>query len=171
VEIGSTRFRRIAWLVFALEVGGVLVWAIRVRASAHVEHVDGRPAPDGTRFGIPEARRRAIFQDLVRGEPADRRAVEGRREDEIWDRNRDSFFHELEWRRVAAVAASHRLPLWKAYAILDEGIRQKWPPPPGVELRADDAPLARRTRPLEERPILTPAPPTTPPTTTAMPPP
>jgi hypothetical protein len=145
-------------VVFALEVAGVLAWAIRVRASVRVEHVSGRPTPDGTRFGIPEARRRAIFQELVRGEPNDRRAVEGRRDDEIWDRNRDSFFHELESRRVAAVAAAHRLPLWKAYAILDEGIRAKWPPPAGVELRADEAPMARRTRRLEERPILTPAP-------------
>lgn len=164
MEIGSTRFRRIAWVVFALEVAGVLAWAISVRASAHVEHVSGRPAPDGTRFGLPESRRRAIFQDLVRGEPGDRRAAEGRSESEIWDRNHDSFFHEHEWHRVASVASANRLPLWKAWAILDEGIRQKWPPPPGVELRADDAPLAKRTRRLEDRPILTPAP-TSPPTT------
>jgi len=87
----------------------------------------------------------------VRGEPQDRAQAATRREGEAWNRNNDSHFHELERNRVPGVAARFGVPAWMAWWILDEGLRNHWPPPPGVVLYADDAPLAQKTRPLTER--------------------
>ena len=110
--------------------------------------------PERSRFGLTELRRRALYQRLVAGEPADRAAAATRSENAIWNRNRDSYFHELEWRRIPGVCRRENLPVWIGYLILDEGIREHWPAGPRVTLYTDDAPLAPVTRPLSERRVL-----------------
>jgi hypothetical protein len=145
----------LAWAVFAASVAAVLLWAVIVdrrhpapTASAEIT------GPERTRFGLSEARRREIFQALVLGEPIDRGVAERESETAIWNRNHDSFFHQHEWRRVPQVCRQHGIPTWLGYLILDEGIRSHWPPPPGVTIYADDAPLAQKTRPLGQRRVL-----------------
>jgi hypothetical protein len=161
----------LSWAPFAILVVGVFGYAIRVhRAAPFPAPVQGEPGPDGARFGLTEARRRAMFQELVRGEPADRAKAAREREGVIHVRNSDDFFHELEALRVQALARRHRLPLWQAYLILDEGLRAHWPPPPGVELRADDQPYRVFTRPFNQRPLIVAGPPAAiPPPPTAAP--
>lgn len=154
--LGDGRVRAaLAWGVFAASVGAVLIVAIvahrRHPAPVASAEITG---PERTRFGLSEARRREIFQALVLGEPIDRAVAERASETEIWNRNHDSFFHQHEWRRVPVVCRQHGIPTWLGYLILDEGIRSRWPPPPGVTIYADDTPLARTTRPLSQRRIL-----------------
>ncbi len=155
----SKLFVRVAWSLFALEVAIVLSWAGALvianppqTASAEVT------GPERSQFGLPEAKRQELFRDLVKGEPADRATAERESETAIWDRNHDSFYHQREWPRIVQTAHKHHIPTWEMAAILDEGLRAHWPPPPGVELRCDDAPLRSTTRPLSQRPLITGAP-------------
>jgi hypothetical protein len=150
----------LAWTFFGLVLALVSVWAIRVHlASPAPPPVAGEPDSRGVWLGKTEAERRTIFQELARGEPGDRVAARRERENAVWDRNHDSYFHELEFRRFAGVSRRLRIPEWQAHLIFDEGLRAHWPPPPGVEIRADDAPLAQKTRPFAERPLITAGPP------------
>jgi hypothetical protein len=143
---------RILWVVFAAECLAVLVWAI-------VVHVKSPPltasaaltSSDGVRFGKSEAERKQIFQSLTLGEPGERVQAATRPEGAIWNRNHDSYFHELERNRIPGVAARHHIPVWMAWWILDEGFHAHWPAAPGVTIYADDAPLAQRTRPFATR--------------------
>jgi hypothetical protein len=158
VKMPTLTALRLVWGLFALEVLGVLGWAVQVWLANPAPRDSAELSGGALRFGLDEEARRHIFQELVRGEPSDRLAAEARREDAIWDRNHDSYFHELEWHRIAGVAARQAIPLWQAAYILDEGIHEHWPPPPGVELRADDTPLAQRTQPLAKRAVITASP-------------
>jgi hypothetical protein len=153
VPLSTSRARRLGWLLFALQCLGVFVYAVVVDRRVRRQVVSGAIAADGTRFGLSEAERRKLFQELTRGEPADRRSSLEYKEGSVWNRNRDDLFHQAEWRRIAG--AGRLAPEWMAYLILDEGIRNHWPAAPGVEVRADDAPLAPTTRPIAEHPVLT----------------
>jgi hypothetical protein len=148
--------RRVAWGLFAAQVLLVLGWAVHVDRASPPPVASGATSADGVRFGLPEARRRLIFQELLRGEPQDRLDAQKISELATWNRNHDDHFHEREWRRVGAVASANRIPFWQAYLIMDEGFRAHWPPPAGVEIRHDDAPLKRTTVPFHQRPLLLP---------------
>ncbi len=153
------RPRRAAWGLFALACALVLGRAVAVTHATPAPVADGAiTGPQRMRFGKTEAERREIFRALVAGEPADRARALAESETAVWNRNHDDFFHQFEAGRVAGVAARARIPAWQAWLIFDEGLRAHWPPPAGVEVRADDAPLARTTRPLAQRPVLIPAP-------------
>jgi len=128
---------------------------VHVDSSDPTKTVSGEyTQPGNKRLGFTEERRRQIFQQLVRGEPDERQLAERESETAIWDRNHDSFFHQKEWRRLPGVAAANGITVWMAYLILDEGFKNHWPPPPGVVVLADDAPLAQRTRPLAARTVI-----------------
>jgi len=157
---------KVAWGLFALLVAGVLGYALKVHlASPFPKAVNGEPDASGRRFGMTEEERRRFFLEVTRGEPSDRQRATREREGVVWIRNHDDYFHELEAQRVAAHARRARIPMWQAHLIIDEGLRAHWPPAPGVELRADDAPMIRFTRPLKERPVIvaSPAAPAAPP--------
>lgn len=157
----SARIARIAWAVFALEIVGVLAWARLVDTRSPELVVDAAVGSDGKRFGKTESERQAIFRTLVAPEPQERAVAETQNEKAVWNRNHDDYFHQSEWRRVMGIAGGLQIPQWMAWAILDEGFRAHWTPPPGVTLYADDAPLARTTAPLEKHHVIAPAPPGT----------
>jgi hypothetical protein len=147
------RRRAIAWGVFALEVVFALGWAARSNLQTPLPEVSGAIV-NGARFGKTEPERRAMYQELVRGEPGDRAAAEARSETTTWNRNHDAWFHQLEYRRIYGVAARLRIPAWEAYLIMDEGMRAHWPPPAGVSVYEDDHPLARTTRPIAQHRLI-----------------
>jgi hypothetical protein len=149
--------RRAAWLLFTVEVLALGAWAVHVDRADPPAVVSGEWSGD-VRFGFGEAERRRMFQELVRGEPDERQKVESQSESAIWNRNRDSWFHQREHSRLDGVAATLSLASWQAYLILDEGFKKHWPPPPGVTVYADDAPLARTARPLAARRVIVSAP-------------
>ena len=151
-RVARMNLRRVAWGVFVVAVTAVLGYAGWLRLAAPIPRATIALAHDGERFGLSEAERRRIFQSIVRGEPADRAAVATRQESA--NSNRDTAFHLLEARRIERVASELAIPLWQAAYILDEGIHSCWPPPPGVELRADDGPMAHPSTPLEARALL-----------------
>jgi hypothetical protein len=155
--------RRLAWGIFALECAIFLGWATRAVLAEPQLTGDATIHEGGTRFGKSEAERREIFKQLVAGEPIDRKHAASESETAVWNRNHDDFFHQYEWPRVASAANRARIQVWQAWLILDEGFRGHWAPPPGVEIRYDDAPLARTTAPLERRPIMLATPPAAPP--------
>jgi hypothetical protein len=158
---------KIAWGVFAAHCVGIWIWAEVVHKRAPQPTASAALSPDGTRFGKTEEERKKLFAELTRNEPQDRLSVEGRSDAAIWNRNRDSYFHEVERGRIITLASRHGIPQWMAWWILDEGFHAHWPPAPGVTLLADDAPLAPKTRPLAQRRVIvstpTPAAPAPPP--------
>ena len=135
------RVRRVAWALFGLEVLLVLGWAVKVDCGAPPTTVSAATSPAGVRFKLTEAQRRRIYEEILKGEPADRVESTKISEAAVWNRNHDDRFHEYEWRRIAGAAARHGIPAWEAYLMLDEGMRAHWPPPPGVDVYLDEAPL------------------------------
>jgi len=153
-----------AWVFFGAQIVGVIAWAIVVDRSAKAPVASGEiTGPDRVRFGKTEAQRRQMYQELVRDEPARRARAERQSDTAIWDRNRDSYFHQEERGEIPAVCARLGIPPWQGYLIMDEGFHEHWPPPPGVEVRADDAPIVRLTRPLAQRHLIAAGPPLAPP--------
>lgn len=157
----SKRAVLVGWAVFAAQVLVVLAIAVKVhRAAPRQVFVDEIVGPARERFRITEEKRRVYFQELTAGEPADQAQVRREfKETQIWNRNYDSFFHQRERSRLASVGSRRGLAMWQVYLILDEGFRNHWPPAPGVELRNDDAPLVRFTRPLAARSLIAASPP------------
>jgi hypothetical protein len=154
-ELTPRVLKRLAWGAFALQVAAVVLWAIVVDRHDPQRSVSAEiTGPAHLRFGRTEAERRHMYQELVRGEPADRAGSLHEAETTIWNRNHDSFFHQLEWRRIPAVWARLGIPLWLGYLVMDEGMREHWPPPPGVTVYADDTPLALITRPLVQHQVI-----------------
>jgi hypothetical protein len=149
-----TKRDKIAWAVFAAHCVAIWIWAEVVHRKAPQATASAAVTADGTRFGKTEAERKKIFAELTRGEPQDRASVESRSDAAIWNRNRDSYFHEVERGRIPGVAARHGIPQWMGWWILDEGFHAHWPPAPGVTVLADDAPLAQKTRPLSQRRVI-----------------
>lgn len=147
----------IGWALFALLVALLLGYAARVDRQSPRAQLSGEIAPDGSRFGLSLARRRAAFVELMRGEKENREQAEKMSEKQIWNRNHDSYFHQYEWGRVLWWSRHLGLQDWQGWLIVDEGIRGHWPMPPGVPLLADEAPLLPVTRPLDRRPVITPA--------------
>jgi hypothetical protein len=140
---------RIAWAAVFIQCVAIFIWAEVVnRREPEALASSAVTGPERIRFGKSEAERRALYAALVTGEPADRISVAHRDEKAVWNRNRDDYFHELERGRIARVAAKQNIPVWMAWWILDEGIHGHWPPPPGVSIYADDAPLSQATHPL-----------------------
>ncbi len=148
-------FSAAAWGFFALQVLAVLAWAIVVDRQDPPRVVSAEVSgPDGRRFGLPEAERRRMYQQLVQGEPGDRAMSMRESETAIWNRNHDSYFHQKEWRRVQSVCQRLGIPVWLGYLIMDEGMRSHFSPPPGVTIYADDTPLAQTTLPLSAHRVI-----------------
>ena len=149
---GARSARRLAWVAFLAQVTAVFIWAALVDRSDPPKTLSGESVgAEKSRFGLPETTRRQMYQALLRGEPADRAAALRDSETAIWNRNHDSYFHQLEWRRLRSVCAQLSIPFWVGYLILDEGMRNHWEVPPGVTIYPDDTPLVRLTRPLAQR--------------------
>ena len=146
--------RRLGWALFALQLALLIAWAVKVdrRAPRLVGSAD--VAPDGTRFGRSDTRRRQDFATLLRGEELNRESAERLSETATWNRNHDSFFHQDEWGRIRWWSHQIGVPEWVGWLELDEGLRGHWDPPPGTTVFADEAPLKRTTRPLGERSVL-----------------
>lgn len=153
-----TRLDKAAWGVFATLVVGVLLTSARALSKEPLPDVPGTYDTAGGRFGLSLEKRKEIYRAILKTEPSDRAAVANENEAAVWNRNRDDFFHQKEASRINGIAVAFHIPRYQAYLILDEGMRAHWDPPPGVEIRYDDAPLAKKTRPWNERPIFLPAP-------------
>jgi hypothetical protein len=147
---------RIGWGLFGLQVLAMLIWAIVVHRSDPEKVVSGDVVgPARVRFGMPERDRRRIFEEVVAFETLDQAEVRQKaKEEDVWNRNFDDYFHHKEFFHYVEVARRHHIPYWEAMLIVDEGLRGHWPPPPGITLHCDDAPLAPITRPLEERCVI-----------------
>jgi hypothetical protein len=160
VSAKLVKVRRAALGVLLLQTALLLILAKSFVTATEPPAVSVVPeGPERILFGKTEQQRREMFWALVAGETGDRELAEAESETAIWNRNHDNYFHQRESWRILATSRRFGIPLWQMAFILDEGIRGHWPTPPGVVLRADDAPLRRTTLPLKERPVLTPAPP------------
>lgn len=154
--------RRFGWVLLAAQVTALVAYAGHLVRATPRPTGEAQVLGDGTRFAMTEARRRDAFAAMMRGENDDRERAEKAKEGLIWNRNHDSYFHQYEWARILWTAARLRIPGWKGWLILDEGLRGHWTSAPGVPVLADEAPLSRTTRPLDKRPVMIPAAPTAP---------
>lgn len=95
---------------------------------------------------LPDAARaRPLFTELANGEPGDWKKA---RED--WAQHRWSqqdAFGALEASRVRGLASREHLFPQDVFALIDEGIRAKWPGPGGLPLEATVVPL--KPRPMD----------------------
>lgn len=105
------------------------------------------PADQGdTRFGVPLAVRKKVFEELASAEPGAR--AEGKRAfpgaELAWsaEDHRGSF----ERQKVAELSGRYGLSRTQIYLILDEGIRQKWTGPDGQPLAPNVVPLHPRRK-------------------------
>lgn len=146
VHLPVTRANRI--LGAALTVGALLVGGNELLVVTRDVWSTRRPAPlppdgGGTRFGVPEETRRAVFTEIAREDPSGReRAREHFPADQVWRREDDRSASERD--TVRGLAASHHLNVTQVYLILDEGIRERW-------LGVEGKPLAATTVPLLQR--------------------
>jgi len=168
---GRRQTARIAWAVFAVEVLALALWAARALRTEPAPQGDATTAKNGVRFGKTVGDRRRVFVELMRGEGENRERAERETDQHPWNRNRDDYFHQWEWSRILWVSAQQHVPEWQGWLILEEGLREHWPPPPGVAILADEAPLARATPPIGKRRVFTAAPPLPPRPPVAAPPP
>jgi len=97
---------------------------------------------DGTRFGLPEAQRRAIFARLADQEPIAKRIARVRFGSHAWSVEDDRARMEKDTAR--ALARRHGINLSQVYLVLDEGIRKRWVGARGQPLLATTPPLDRR---------------------------
>ena len=94
------------------------------------------------RFGIALVDRRIIFSELVANESAARAHARDTFPGEPWSMEDDRAAGERDAAR--AISAARHINLSIVYAILDEGIRARWP-------GKDDAPLDAHIVPLKPR--------------------
>ena len=101
-----------------------------------------RDGADGTRFGLPEAERRAIFARLANQEPVFRRMARARFGTHAWSVEDDRA--RMEKDTVRTLARKHGINLSQVYLVLDEGIRKRWTGLRKKPLPATTPPLDRR---------------------------
>jgi hypothetical protein len=134
----------------ALRIAAVVVaFVLAAKATAKVRSAGPMPlvppdGPDGERFGLSEAKRRAIFADFAAAEPRSIQNGLSSFPTERWsaEDHRGAFERE----RAGLLAASHRLNLSQVYLVLDEGIRNHWPGPDGKPLNPHTIPLKPRRK-------------------------
>jgi hypothetical protein len=103
-------------------------------------------APDdlATRFGISIVDRRIIFSELVANESEARAHARETFPGEPWSMEDDRAAGERDAAR--AIASARGINLSIVYAILDEGVRARWPGKDGEPLDAHIVPLKPRRR-------------------------
>jgi len=101
------------------------------------------PRDDGSvRFGLDEAKRRAVFADIASHEPSNIALGQAGFPGQPW--SQEDHRCAMERGTQADVARRFGLTMTQVYLILDEGIRNHWP---GV----DGQPLNPRSVPLQPR--------------------
>ena len=125
----SRRAPRAGWAI----LGGACVVALgRALVASPPED---RPAAD-------EASRRAVFVALASEETKLRRDAAKKFALDRWSQDDD--FHQAELTRAKSIAAEHAIRLGDALSAIDDGMRDGWPRPAGVELRATVPPCQPR---------------------------
>jgi hypothetical protein len=124
------------WLRVGAFVAGLTALLYVVRGGA-AQVLYARPLPRltpdehvGYRYGLSEETRRAIFAELAAAETGE--AVPSlERAKRSGDRG------SVEASLVWSLAARHRVSTSAIWAVLEQGIRERWPGPDGAPLRAD----------------------------------
>src|SRR5262245_44168432 len=96
----NTLWARLGWILFAAQVSAVGAYTVHVYRKTPRATGNADIAPDGKRFGITEEKRREYFAQMMRGEKENRESAEKMKEQLIWNRNHDSYFHQHEWGRI-----------------------------------------------------------------------
>lgn len=89
-----------------------------------------------------EASRRAVFFTVASEEAKLRRDAAKKFALDRWSQDDD--FHQAELVRAKSAAAEHGIRLVDALSAIDDGIREGWPRPAGVVLRATVPPCQPR---------------------------
>jgi hypothetical protein len=131
-------------------VFGSVAWAAGRARETVRPLLEGREAPpvardEGeTRFGLPLAKRKAIFAEIAAAEPQailnGKTSFPGKELEWSAEDHRGAY----ERQTVAAMVLKYGVTTTQVYLCLDEGIRQQWP-------GADGKPLNPHTVPLHPR--------------------
>ena len=98
--------------------------------------------PPGIRFGLTDADRHAIFDEIAAAEPRAREIGASAFAGLPWSIEDHRCAQERE--TVKSIAARRGINLSLVYLVLDEGIREHWIGPDGKPLRATSEPLVPR---------------------------
>ncbi len=104
------------------------------------------PDSGDTRFGVPLATRKKVFEELAAAEPTSR--AEGKKSFPGYELAWSAEDHRgaFERKTAAELSARYRLSLTQVYLILDEGLRERWPGPDGEPLTPYSVPLHPRRK-------------------------
>lgn len=120
------------WVRLGLIAGVVL--GVALKAALH-------PAPVVPK-APPEKDHRALFDELVKDEPADRQRAKDDFPVQPWSRL--DGFGAFEGGRFERIAGAHGFTKQQLYLVLDEGLRRHWPGPDGGVLDVATVPLSPR---------------------------
>ncbi|MDB4997476.1 MAG: hypothetical protein JWM74_4908 [Myxococcaceae bacterium] len=144
--------RRTTLAQIALSSGALGVALIVLASVTQPVRAPAAPAPlpneaqedPAMRFGIPLVERRIIFSELVANEPAARIHARDTFPGELWSQEDDRAAGERDAAR--SLAEKRGINVSIVYAILDEGVRARWPDKDDVPLDAHIVPLKPRRR-------------------------
>lgn len=147
----SIRSRSMLIALFALSIVS-LAYAWREWRDATRPLVTAKPPPPlppdsgDTRFGVPLATRKKVFEELAAAEPNGR--AEGKKGFPGYELAWSAEDHRgaFERQKAAELASRYHLSLTQVYLILDEGIRERWPGPDGEPLTPYTVPLHPRRK-------------------------
>jgi hypothetical protein len=141
-------------LALAYATGSALTATRRLRTSPRApalpaDRCEGAQRPrecdqGDVRFGVPLAKRRAVFARLAASEPGERNAGKNEFPGPGLEWSAEDHRAAFERAEVAAVMSEQQLEMSQVYLILDEGIREHWPAPNGKALDPYTVPLHPR---------------------------
>lgn len=147
----SVRSRSVLLAVFALSLLSLgYAWREWRHATRPLVTAPPPPAlpPDSgdTRFGVPLATRKKVFEEFAVAEPMGR--AEGKKGFPGYELAWSAEDHRgaFERQKAAELSVRYRLSLTQVYLILDEGIREHWPAPDGEPLTPTTVPLHPRRK-------------------------
>jgi hypothetical protein len=123
------RSRAAGWATF----GGACLVALTMALTSTPP--EDRPTAD-------EATRRALFYAVASEETKLRRDAAKKFAMDRWSQDDD--FHQAELTRARSIAAEHGVRLVDALSAIDDGVREGWPRPPDVVMRATVPPCQPR---------------------------
>jgi hypothetical protein len=82
------------------------------------------------------------YQDVTAKEPAERRAAALRFQGAPWSQQDD--FHAKESQAMRGFSLSHHVSLSSVVRALDQGMRERWPTSPGIEVSQKVVPCRPR---------------------------
>jgi hypothetical protein len=123
-----------AWIGATLLLGALAVGSVRAATAE----------PPRPRAHLQDDGRRQAFEELASLEPTQRMEAARKFAGDAWSQDDD--FHAVEMQAARRIARRRGVSLGEVLRALDDGMREGWPMPSGVQMKTTVAPC--RPRPV-----------------------